>query len=273
MAELFRKTEKRQLAGKLLSWAKRLRTSLAQVAASDGLLCDGLTSTGKRVKTRSIHSQTLAILAGFHPEHDEARLEKVILPFIREQETPAISPSCYWITYVFEVLTAKGYGAEVIEFIRKRWAPMADYGTTWEVFEPLVGDQSFSHAWSAHPLYHLMEIIGGIRQSGPAWKKILFEPIFVGDRADTTIPTPHGPIRSSWARVASSINVRLELPDGISAKVAFPGKRPENVSGDTRWIIAQELTQERPSSRRGDWGNDPCPPAYDPLQKIRILPG
>jgi len=36
--------------------------------------------------------------------------------------------------------------------------------------------ESFSHAWSAHPLYHLMEILGGVRQTGLAWKTISFAP-------------------------------------------------------------------------------------------------
>jgi len=36
------------------------------------------------------------------------------------------------------------------------WASILSKGTgmAWETFEPTRGNESFSHAWSAHPLYH-----------------------------------------------------------------------------------------------------------------------
>jgi len=237
LADLYRRAKNPAEAARLTAWAERVRRALGRLVREDGLLCDGLTYAGKCVKETSIHSQTLALIANFQPEQDAARIGKVLLPFIRRETKPAIYPSCYWITYVFEALTAAGHGGEVIDFIREKWGPMAGHGTTWEVFEPRVGDESFSHAWSAHPLYHLMQTIGGIRQTAPAWEKISFHPDFVGERGGATIPTPRGPIRSSWARVGKKIEIALALPQGVSASVTLPGHRKQVVRGKTGWTL------------------------------------
>jgi hypothetical protein len=236
-ALLSRKAGKIREAGVLSARAKRLRESLKKLVERSGLLCDGLTFAGKRIKTTSIHAQTLAILAGFQPEHAATRISRVLLPFVRRQSKPAISPSCYWITYVFEALAAAGHGAEVIDFIREKWAPMAEHGTTWEVFEPKAGDESFSHAWSAHPLYHLMEILGGIRQAAPGWKKIVFQPVFIGNGAETVVPAPQGKIRGFWERNGPCVQVCLELPEGISAEVKLPGEKPEILRRGKSWRL------------------------------------
>ncbi len=238
MAEMSRRAGLPAESAALLDRAKRLRKALGKLVNEDGLLRDGLGFDGQLVRATSVHAQTLAILAGLQPKHDAARIEKVLLPFVREKRPPEVAPSCYWITYVFEVLGAAGYGAEVVRLIRKKWMPMAQHGTTWELFDPPVGEYSFSHAWSAHPLYHLMQTLGGIRQSAPAWEKIVFQPVFVGNHAAATVPTPHGPIHSSWERDASGIKIELELPKGISAQVIFPGKhRQTRCRGARRWKL------------------------------------
>ena len=232
LASLSRAAGKLTEVRKLSAWAPRLRVSLARLVRKDGLLCDGLTFDRKPVKATSIHSQTLAILANFQPEQNSKRIGKVLLPFLRRETRPDISPSCYWITYVFEAMTEAGYGTEVVDYIREKWGPMTGHGTTWEVFEPRVGDESFSHAWSAHPLYHLMQAIGGIQQAKPGWKEILFQPHFIGEAADITVPTPLGNIHSSWKREGAVIKMRLSLPQGISATVKLSGLNLGKIKGD-----------------------------------------
>jgi hypothetical protein len=101
---------------------------------------------------------------------------------------------------------------------------MAEHGTTWETFEPGLGNESFSHAWSAHPLFHLMQILGGIRQTAPGWKAITFDPSFLGDSLECTVPTPLGPIQSSWKRQGEKYDVELKLPKGITATRARRAK-------------------------------------------------
>jgi hypothetical protein len=240
LAALYRLARKPAEARALTGWAQSLRRSLGRLVRKDGLVADGLTFDRKRVDHASIHAQTLALLADFQPEHHAVRFEKSLLPFIRGEETPAITPSAYWITYVFQVLTDAGFGAGVLDCIRARWLLMTEHGTTWENFAPRRADESFSHAWSAHPLYHLMEILGGARQTGPGWKTISFAPTFLGGHANAIIPTPLGKIRSAWTRGNHRIRVSLELPKGITASVCLPGERRCSVQGTKTWNLEAE---------------------------------
>ncbi len=237
MAILLRQIKNEGAAEKISVWAVRLRIGLNKLERNDGLLGDGLTFERQPVPTASIHAQTLAMMAGLNPYRSKQRLELSLLPFIRHQIKPEVTPSCYWITYVFEVLTEAGFGEDVILFIRDKWTPMAKYGTTWESFQPKVGDESFSHAWSSHPLSHLMQTIGGIRQSSVAWSEILFQPHFIGNDANVVVPTPKGLIRSEWHRKNGDIAVKLRLPPGVTARVQLPGQCSLTVTGDHSWVL------------------------------------
>jgi hypothetical protein len=115
---------------------------------------------------------------------------------------------------------------------------MIAYGSTFEIF----GDSSLfaasrSHAWSAHPLYQLMQIIGGVRQLAPAWKRVRFAPEFIGDSGGATIPSPQGPIVSDWRRKGGVVHVELALPRGVSADVQLPGLKPDKISGRKTWTV------------------------------------
>lgn len=225
---------------RLSVWSGQLRQALRRLIDTQGLVHDGLTREGLVVPRASVHTQTLAIMAGLDPERDPERLEKSILPYIRREEEPENSPSCYWVNYVFEVLTRAGYGAEVVAFIREKWEPMVAHGTTWEVFDPKPGEESFSHAWSAHPLYHLMQILGGIRQTGAQWERVVFEPCFIGEHASVRVPTPRGPIDVAWKRAGAVVTVDLDLPEGVLADVSLPGLGNFEVRGAGKWEIGQE---------------------------------
>ncbi len=233
LARLFRLGSLSDDAARLEDWADRLRAALASLVGPDGLLHDGLDRSGQRVPATSIHSQVLghaAAIPGLDAYAADARL---LLPFLRGELQPAAQPSAYWITYVFSHLAARGHGAAVLDFIRRAWAPMAAYGTTWENFAPKRADESHSHAWSAHPLYHLAQIIGGIHQSAPAWAEIEYRPVFHGAHARVVVPTPHGDITSLWRRDASgAIHLQLRLPPGVRAHLQVPGLPAETVSGD-----------------------------------------
>ena len=116
---------------------------------------------------------------------------------------------------------------------------MVAYGSTFELFRdhpefPI----SHSHAWSAHPLFHLMQIIGGVRQVAPQWKQVEFAPEFVGDSGGCTVPTPAGPITSAWRRLAGRIEVELALPRGVTATVRLPGLAPAKVIGRRGWSVS-----------------------------------
>lgn len=240
LAELHRIAGLTDEAAPLDAWADRLSSALSRLVNTDGLMRDGMDRAGNIVADTSLHAQVLALAAGVKGVDVHATDTRLLLPFIREEFTPKAYPSAYWITYIFSALAERGHGAAVVAFIRKHWAAMADYGTTWENFAPKRGDESHSHAWSAHPLFHLMQTIGGVVQTAPAWREISFRPVFVGDHARTVVPTPHGPITAEWQRTSAAlIDVRLDLPLGIRAQVHLPGNAPASVSGGFRATVHQ----------------------------------
>lgn len=214
---LYRATGRNAETKPLLLWSAALRKSLLRLLGPEGLLADGYDAKGKIVRKYSIHAQTLALLTGLAPKQEKTMLEKRLLPYIRGEETFEAMPSSYWVTYVLTELSKRGYAGEVVAFITEHWTKMAEHGTTWETFEPGRGNESFSHAWSAHPLFHLMQIIGGIRQTSPGWKSVAYNPTFIGDSLECTIPTPLGPIQPSWKRVGKAYEAELRLPKGVTA--------------------------------------------------------
>ena len=230
----------------LEKWAAQLRKSLVSLINRDGLMCDGRTWKGKIVPTTSIHSQTLAILTGLSPRNERSMIERILVPFIREDIRPKATPSIYWITYVFSVLAERGYGIEVLAYITKYWTPMVAQGTTWERLDPNAGDgcSSLSHAWSAHPLFHLMQIVGGINQTAAGWKKIRFAPVFHGEEGAVVVPSPKGDICSRWQYRDGRIEVKLSLPPGIRAKVELPGMNSQWTEGSRTFIVHGESTAQ-----------------------------
>ena len=218
-------------AERMREWAARLEKALGALITPEGLLADGFTPAGERVNYCSVHSQTLAILTRLPGLDPEALLAKSLVPFIREETKPLVHPSSYWITYVFDVLTENGYGREVVAYIEKRWAPMVEHGTTWEDFAPKRGETSFSHAWSAHPLFHLAETVGGVRQTAPQWAQIRWEPVFVGENAEVRVPTPQGVIFAAWKKAGDKVTLCLELPTGVEAEIALPSSTVQKIRG------------------------------------------
>lgn len=238
LTELYAAAQNRTRGQATRQWATRLRTGLRKLLAPSGLLRDGILPSGKTNPHCSVHAQTLSLLTDLAPEHRETMLRKSLLPFVREQSDDPIRPSAYWVTYVYTVLGENGYGADVLAHIRRHWEPMVKHGTTWENWNPVLGNESFSHAWSAHPLFHLMQILGGVRQSAPGWKRIRYQPTFVGNHASISIPSPLGDIRSSWQRNGDHIEATLGVPVGMEAEILLPGQRVKNVGhGEHRFAI------------------------------------
>ena len=212
----------------------------------EGMFCDGLTEDGKRVGHYSIHTQTLAILCGLQTSWQKGMIEKSLLPYARGDEIPGAKPSSYWVTYVYEVLKRSGYGAEVARHIHQKWAPMIPYGGTWErfnihnsIYNMQFGYQSVTHAWAAHPLYHLAGTLGGVLQKSVGWKEIIFRPVIMPEYkfAETIVPTPQGKIHSAWKVNGDEAEVKLDLPSGIEADVILPGVK-EQITGKKKWVVA-----------------------------------
>lgn len=204
----------------LEAWIESLSASIIEhLLNPDGLVVDGLNDELEPSDKTSIHCQTLAWLCDLTGFQREPALQRVLLPWLLEDQVTHARPSAYWAAYPLDLLAAEGYGAEVVAFIQRHWQQMAEFGSCFENFDTRPADSdilSHSHAWSAHPLYLLMRILGGVRAIAPGWSEIQFKPCFVGDSARIAIPSPQGLIEVEWRRADSGAPaVDLRLPSGV----------------------------------------------------------
>ena len=208
--------------------------------AKAGLFRDGLDPAGRAVKIHSIHNQTLGILCGLQPRHHERIARDVLAPYLEGQPIPGAQPSSYWVTYVYWAARALGLGRLVAQDIRRRWAPMIPFGGTWETFNNRLGMNSVTHAWSAHPIFHLAGTVGGLTQAAPGWCQVTFQPVLdlaEVNVASVDIPTPLGLIRAGWGREGGAVEAALSLPNGVSADVRLPGVKPGVARGKRSWRV------------------------------------
>ncbi len=224
------------------AWAGDLRNALRARLNPDGLLDDGIAPDGLPYASASIHAQTLASLLDLAPEHRSAMFSERILPWLRGESTEAIIPSCYWAAYVLDEAIRHGHSTEALACIRREWAEMSAFGTTFERFHGEIGSSSRSHAWSAHPLYLLMRILGGVRQSAPGWSEVDFSPNFLVSNCAVTVPTPHGKIEVRWTKTAEGVHISLEHPDVVTIHPLLPANTEMLASTANRkeWYSRQE---------------------------------
>lgn len=123
---------------------------------------------------------------------------------------------------------------------------MLDRGftTTEEIWNGLPGKDSLCHAWSAHPIVHFSDILLGIRQEGPGWKKIQFSPTFMKLRSvHGMVAVPQGVIEVNWERNRNKVAISLSLPKGTSARIDLPGVENKQIKNKQKWTV--EIKKKR----------------------------
>lgn len=209
---------------------------------SAGRFHDGLDADGCPAPRHSVHEQVLAMMLGLAPEAHATMFDQHVLPYLRDEPVAGARPSAFWSAYVMELALDRGHAAEVMAFIRRHWEPMLSTGTTWEGFTWCETEGgSSSHAWTAHPSWLLVNGLVGIRQTAPAWRRIVLEPAFVDgvDHAEATVPAPPGAIHAAWKQLPNGkIVVTLRLPPGVTAEVRLPGRPPRATARPTsHWRV------------------------------------
>ena len=219
LSELCRCSEVGERFSFIDDWTEELvHAALKHLITDEGLVCDGLDSKGQANPKCSLQCQTLAMMCAL-PEIDQERmLSAVLLPWVRGDLETEAQPSSYWCVYPLQLLADRGHGLEVLEFIRRRWAGMAEFGTTWETFAPLRGCESYSHAWSAHPLFLIPRILAGVRQIEASWKKVICDPMPCTLSLKHRQPTPLGDIVLEWNADGTEQFGELSCPKGIAVE-------------------------------------------------------
>jgi hypothetical protein len=179
----------------------------------------GLFADTPEKKQFSQQTNALATLAGAVP----ADQQQSVLQKLLADET-LIQASYYFRFYVDEALYRAGLADAYLERLQP-WREMVARGltTTPENPEPTRSD---SHAWSAHPNYHLLATLLGIRPSAPGFKQVRIAPS-LGPlrRAAGKVPHPLGTIEVRLQRRGQSgIRGTVTLPSGLHGTFAWEGR-------------------------------------------------
>lgn len=132
--------------------------------------------------------------------------------------------SYYFRFYVDEALHEAGLADRYLSELEP-WRDMLRLGLTTTLEEP-EPSRSDSHAWSAHPNYHLLATVLGIRPAEPGFRSVAITPA-LGDlkRASGHMPTPVGDIVVNFQRTAGKgLNARITLPANMHGTFAWDGQ-------------------------------------------------
>ncbi len=201
-------TEDRALADKLVASAQAKSWD-----AQKGLFTDAPEN-----KVFSQQTNTLALLANAVPEAQRADVMKRILT-----DRSLIQASFYFRFYVDEAMQQTGQMTSYLDSL-DLWREMLRNGmtSTAETPEPTRSD---SHAWSAHPNYHLLASVLGIRPTSPGFRSVQIQPALGSmRRAAAQMPLPQGTMSVKFQKKGvSGVDGEVSLPSGISGELRWGG--------------------------------------------------
>jgi len=174
-------------------------------------------------KSFSEHAQILAVLSN--------RLHEKYLIQIKESlfaGTDLAKCSIFFKHYLFEACRVLSLPENIFSGL-KLWNSFIKQGLKTAPETPVnktFNQRSDCHGWGAHPLYHLISNIAGIRPAEMGFKKVHIEPM-PGDLSeiDAECVHPQGKISVSFRKTKEKINCTVSLP--------------ENLPGDFRYLDFQ----------------------------------
>lgn len=186
----------------------------------------GLFADSPERKQFSQQTNALALLAGAVPAGERRALMERVLG-----DRSLVQASFYFRFYIDEAMREAGLADRYLERLAP-WRDMIAIGltTTPENPEPTRSD---SHAWSAHPNYHLLATVLGVRPASPGFRTVTIEPAFGPmRRAEGRVPHPAGTIEVFLKREGDAgISGNVVLPQGLTGSFVWHEKRIELKSG------------------------------------------
>ena len=188
----------------------------------------GLIAETPEKKLFSQHTNALAILAGaFSPEESKTIASKIV------QDTSLAQASLYFNFYVFQALKMAGAGSEVLHQLKK-WDLFLKMGfTTFP--EHGIDSRSDCHAWSAHPLYDLLNIVCGIEPLSPGFRTVKIEPRHGYLKTmEGSVVHPEGMITVRYKENEDkTVGCSVELPKNVTGIFVWKGKTYSLPSGES----------------------------------------
>jgi hypothetical protein len=209
--------------------AKRDRDRAAAIARSVmthffdkdvGIIADDLPH-----KQFSEHAQCLAILS----KTVNLTTARLLIDRIMKQKSRA-EATIYFQHYLFEALMVVGRTDIILEKL-SLWESLSSNGfcTTFECPEP---SRSDCHAWGAHPVYHFLATIAGIRPDGFGFKRVIIRP------QPASLSFIKGKMPFKGKHISFDLDFKkgiagnISLPSGISGELQFLKKRIQLKSGN-----------------------------------------
>jgi alpha-L-rhamnosidase len=178
--------------------------------------------------TFSEHANILGVLYDVIPKDKQPDVMRRI---VNDQEhlTPA---SYYFRFYLARALEHAGLGNLYLASLGP-WRALLPMGfSTWP---EMPGDtRSDSHAWSAHPTYDFLTIVGGIHPGSPGFRTARIAPE-LGDLKKLTIRYPHrlGEIVAQYEITHGGLHAEITLPPGLSGTFEWQGESHPLGAGKT----------------------------------------
>lgn len=209
-----------------LGMAEELETRIKKVFwdRKEKVFWDGY-DTGKKQPVRKVsqHTHSLAILMDINKRCHRFWADRVLTPPMELEplgHPDIVEGSPFYYYYVIQALKKTGgYEREIIDFIKRRWGRMLEEGATtcWEIWYPEPGYSSLCHAWSAHPIVHFTELIGGLKPVSANWEEIEIIPNPLGlDKLKVSVQTGRGNINIE----AQGGRFKADIPPGIKIRYA-----------------------------------------------------
>jgi hypothetical protein len=186
---------------------------------------DGLDANiGKPVDKISQQANALAVLLKLNPAEATKTVREALLKPAMKTKSSVVTSTPFFYSYVFESLVQEGLRDEAINIIADKWGDWVDTGrvTCSETWKPI--PLSHCHAWSASPLYVLMQELLGVRATEAGFRRLRIAPLPHGlDFARGVVPTPLGLVKVEWESVSGDqLAVRIDLPPAIEAEFVSP---------------------------------------------------
>jgi len=190
---------------------------------ADGVYVDGLLASGEQSAHAGQHSTSYAIAHRVAPEQDWDALA-AHLAGMGMRQGPM---TAHWL---LQALGDAGRADAVLDLLTDEndlgWANvLAQGGTfTWEAWTLDPGTNfSESHGWGAQAAVDILETALGVRTTSPGAATIdIVPPDADLERAAGTVHTQRGPVDLEWRRHPNGLQVRLEVPVNVTARVALP---------------------------------------------------
>lgn len=180
------------------------------------------------VEQGSEHAQSFALLTGYL-EEDKRRRCLAALAGRSQLSEVTISASFY----LLEALHRNGAEEEFHKRLDAwRVLPGLGFKSTPEMHEP---SRSDAHAWGAHPAWHSIASIAGIRPASPGYASVSIAPMPGNFTSiNCSCVHPKGQIRMNWR----PDHAEVTLPEGVNGQFIWRGTKQGLVPGTSRVAFA-----------------------------------